>query len=80
MPIDPVAPNIEIFFFIYPKKTIKNIKPDGKPKIIPSILSNIPPWPGKRFPVSFFRFPFKKRKKQITSLASKRGNNTCEYN
>ena len=53
-PIDPVAPSIEIFFFIYLKNINKNIKPAGTPNIIPSTLSKIPPWPGSRFPVSFF--------------------------
>ena len=27
--------------------------PDGKPSNIPSTLSSIPPWPGKKLPVSF---------------------------
>ena len=39
------------------------MKPKGIPKKTPSSLSNIPPWPGKKFPVSFtFAFLFKKEK------------------
>ena len=40
------------------------MKPIGKAIKIPSILSRIPPWPGKNFPVSFFLdFLFKREKK-----------------
>ena len=42
-PIYPVAPSKEIFFFIYLKNINKNMKPAGKPNIIPSILSRMPP-------------------------------------
>ena len=51
-PIEPVDPNIEINFF-HLVNNHKKINPRGKPKNIPSSLSNIPPWPGKIFPVSF---------------------------
>ena len=67
-PIEPVEPSIIIFFFIYFKTKVRNINPDGTPKSIPSILSRIPPCPGKRFPVSFFfAFLFKYEKNKSPS-------------
>ena len=65
-PIDPVAPSIEIFFFIYLKNINKNMKPAGKPNKMPSTLSKMPPWPGSRFPVSFF-FAFLLRREKNKS-------------
>ena len=44
------------------------IKPIGMPKNIPSNLSNIPPWPGKKFPLSLilaFLFKYEKNKSPI---------------
>ena len=51
-PTEPVEPNIDINVFIY-IKIIKEIIPTGIPNRTPSILSKIPPCPGKMFPLSF---------------------------
>ena len=44
------------------------LMPRGNANKIPSILSNIPPWPGSKFPVSFiFAFLFKNEIKRSPS-------------
>ena len=49
-------------------KEIRTIKPKGTPNNIPSTLSIIPPWPGRKFPVSLI-FDFLLRKEKNKSPA-----------
>ena len=52
LPIEPVDPKIAIFFSFNYCKSFHNNIPKGIAKIIPSILSKIPPCPGNTSPVS----------------------------
>ncbi len=57
IPIDPVEPKIAIFFFFFYIIWNNFKKPAATiTKIIPSILSKIPPCPGKISPVSLILF------------------------
>ena len=55
------------------------MKPAGKPNIIPSILSRMPPWPGSKLPVSFF-FAFLFRREKYKSPSWQKSEVTIPVN